>query len=49
MVQWRNGQMSLCDGFWANEVSDLWPGWMHVADDVLEDEDLIEPIYHAPW
>lgn len=47
MVQWRNGQMSLCDGFWANEVSDLWPGWMRVADDVLEDEDLIEPIYQA--
>jgi len=47
MVQWRNGQMSLCDGFWANEVKDLWPAWMRVVDDVLEDEELIEPIYQA--
>ncbi len=47
MVQWRNGQMSLCDGFWANEVKDLWSPWMRVADDVLEDEELIEPIYQA--
>ena len=47
MVQWRNGQMSLCDGFWAREVDDLWPAWMRVADRLLEDEELIEPVYHA--
>ena len=29
------------------EVKDLWPAWMRVADDVLEDEVLIEPIYQA--
>lgn len=47
MVQWRNGQMSLCDGFWAREVDDLWPAWMRVADRLLEDEDLIDPVYQA--
>ena len=47
MVQWRNGQMSLCDGFWAREVGDLWPAWMRVADRLLEDEELIDPIYRA--
>lgn len=47
MVQWRNGQMSLCDGFWAREVGDLWPAWMRVADRLLEDEDLIDPVYQA--
>ena len=47
MVQWRNGQMSLCDGFWAREVGDLWPTWMRVADRLLDDEELIEPVYQA--
>lgn len=47
MVQWRNGQMSLCDGFWAREVGDLWPAWMRVADRLLEDEELIDPIYRG--
>jgi transposase, IS5 family len=47
MVQWRNGQMSLCDGFWAREVDDLWPAWMRVADRLLEDEELIDPVYQA--
>jgi len=47
MVQWRNGQMSLCDGFWAREVDDLWLPWMRVADRLLEDEELIDPIYQA--
>ena len=47
MVQWRNGQMSLCDGFWAREVDDLWPAWMRVADRLLKDEDLIDPVYQA--
>ncbi|MBL8292488.1 MAG: hypothetical protein JNN08_11665 [Bryobacterales bacterium] len=47
MVQGRNGQMSLCDGFWTREVDDLWPAWMRVADRLLEDEDLIDPVYQA--
>lgn len=47
MVQWRNGQMILCDGFWAREVGDLWPAWMRVADRLLDDEELIEPVYRA--
>jgi IS5 family transposase len=47
MIQWRYAQMSLCDGFWAREVDDLWPPWMRVADGLLDDEELIEPVYQA--
>jgi transposase, IS5 family len=47
MIQWRYGQRSLCDGFWSREVGDLWPAWMKVADRLLEDEELIEPVYQA--
>jgi IS5 family transposase len=39
--------MSLCDGFWACEVDDLWPAWMRVADRLLDDEELIGPVYEA--
>ncbi|HEX9595861.1 MAG TPA: ISNCY family transposase [Anaerolineales bacterium] len=47
MIQWRYGQKSFCDGFWAREVGDLWPQWMRVADRLLKDEELIEAIYQA--
>lgn len=47
MRQLRYGQGNLCDGFWAREVGDLWPKWMRVADDLLDDEALIELIYEA--
>jgi hypothetical protein len=44
MRQLRYGQGNLGDGFWAREVGDLWPKWMRVADDLLDDEALIELI-----
>jgi transposase, IS5 family len=47
MIQLRRQQPSLCDGFWAEEVSDLWEPWMRVADHLLQDEALVDHVYEA--
>jgi IS5 family transposase len=47
MIQLRHRQRSLCDGFWSEEVSDLWEPWMRVADRLLEDEALLDHVYEA--
>jgi len=47
MIQLRHQQPSLCDGFWAEEVSDLWEPWMRVADRLLQDEALVDHVYEA--
>jgi IS5 family transposase len=47
MIQLRRQQAHLCDGFWSEEVSDLWEPWMRVADGLLEDEGLLDRVYDA--
>ena len=47
MIQLRHQQPSLCDSFWAEEVSDLWEPWMRVADRLLQDEALVDHVYEA--
>jgi transposase, IS5 family len=47
MIQLRHHQPNLCDGFWAEEVSDLWEPWMRVADRLLQDEALVDHVYEA--
>jgi len=47
MIQLRHRQPSLCDAFWAEEVSDLWEPWMRGADALLEDEELLDKVYDA--
>jgi len=47
MIQLRRQQARLCDGFWLEEVSDLWEPWMRVADDLLQDEALLDHVYDA--
>jgi transposase, IS5 family len=47
MIQLRHQQPRLCDGFWSEEVSDLWEPWMRVADGLLQDETLLDHVYDA--
>jgi transposase, IS5 family len=47
MIQLRHQQRRLCDGFWSEEVSDLWEPWMRVADRLLRDEMLLDHVYDA--
>lgn len=43
----RHHQRSLWGGFWAEEVEDLWEPWMRRADDLLDDEALLDSVYEA--
>jgi IS5 family transposase len=47
MIQLRHSQRSLWDGFWAEEVSELWEPWMRQADAILDDETLVDAVYEA--
>jgi transposase, IS5 family len=43
----RHRQPTLSDGFWSEEVSDLWEPWMRIADGLLNDEALLDHVYEA--
>lgn len=43
----RYQQRSLWGGFWAEEVQDLWEPWMRQADELLDDEALLDSVYEA--
>jgi len=43
----RRGQRSFGEGLIAEAVDDLWEDWMHHADEVLEDESLLQTVYQA--
>jgi IS5 family transposase len=43
----RPGQRSFGEGLIEEETADLWEPWMRHADQVLEDEQLVKPVYEA--
>ena len=43
----RPGQRSFGEGLIEEETATLWEPWMRQADQVLEDEQLINPVYEA--
>ena len=43
----RSGQRSFGEGFIEEETASLWEPWMRQADQVLEDEQLINRVYEA--
>jgi IS5 family transposase len=43
----RSGQRSFGEGFIEEETASLWEPWMRQADQVLEDEQLINKVYEA--
>jgi transposase, IS5 family len=47
MIRTRHHQPSLWTGVLAEEVDDLWEPWMRTADQLLEDEQLIECVLEA--
>ena len=47
MIEMRRRQLSFGDGLIAGEVSDLRDDWMHHADQVLDDEQIIAAVYEA--
>lgn len=47
MIEMRRRQLSFGDGLIAGEVSDLREGWMHHADRVLADEQIVSAVHEA--
>jgi IS5 family transposase len=47
VIQLRHQQPSLWEGWFAEEVAELWEPWMRVVDQLLEDEELLEAVYLA--
>ena len=47
MIEARRAQLSFGDGLIADEVTDLWEDWMHPADQVLDDDQLLSTVYEA--
>ena len=47
MIRTRHHQPSLWTGVLAEEVDDLWEPWMRQADELLDDEQLVERVFDA--
>jgi transposase, IS5 family len=47
VIEMRRRQLSFGDGLIAGEVSDLREDWMHHADQVLADEQIVAAVYEA--
>jgi hypothetical protein len=47
MIRTHHQQPTLWTGFLKEEVSDLWEPWMRAADQILDDEQLIEQVFEA--
>ncbi len=47
MIEARRQQRSFGEGLIVEEVADLWEDWMRHADEVLNDEKLIDTVYAA--
>src|SRR6201993_1631099 len=47
MIEMRRGAPRFCEGLIAEEVSDLREEWMHHADRVLADEEIVAAVYEA--
>lgn len=47
MIERSRRQLSLGDGLIAEEVGNLWEGWMRQVDELLSDAQLLELVYEA--
>jgi IS5 family transposase len=47
VIERKYHQRQLGEGFIRDSIDDCWEPWMKIADDILDDEELIEPFYEA--
>jgi transposase, IS5 family len=47
VIERKYHQRQLGEGFIHDSIDDCWEPWMKVADEILDDEDLIDPVYEA--
>jgi IS5 family transposase len=47
MIERQYRQRQLAEGFFRESTDDLWEPWMRKADELLDDEELIDTVYEA--
>jgi IS5 family transposase len=47
VIERKYGQRHLGEGFLRDSIDDCWEPWMRKADEVLDDEELIDTVYEA--
>lgn len=47
MIRTHHRQPTLWSAYWNGETAELWEPWMRQADQLLDDEELVEQIYEA--
>jgi transposase, IS5 family len=47
MIERHYGQRQIAEGFFNEPVEDWWEPWMKKADEILDDEELIDTVYEA--
>jgi transposase, IS5 family len=47
VIERKYHQGQLGEGFIRDSIDDCWEPWMKIADEILDDEELIEPVYEA--
>ena len=47
MIERKYHQRQLGEGFIRDNIDDCWEPWMKIADEILDDEELIESVYAA--
>ena len=47
MIERKYDQRQLGEGFIRDSIDDCWEPWMRKADEILEDEELIDVVYEA--
>jgi transposase, IS5 family len=47
MIERHYGQRQIAEGFFTEPIEDWWEPWMKQADEILDDEELINTVYEA--
>jgi IS5 family transposase len=47
MIERHYGQRQIAEGFFNEPIEDWWEPWMKKADEILDDEELIDTVYEA--
>src|SRR5262249_54091980 len=47
VIERKYQQRQLGEGFIRDSIDDCWEPWMKIADEILDEEELIEPVYEA--